>query len=235
MVSINNNVSNNGFFGNRFFRRWVPGLVNLYGLHPGIKTLTGLQKHPITIPYFGGMIGEQDQLVKIYGKTITLDVPSSPLVLYQAVNEKVNEMFTVLETKGLMTDESVFEGNTARVVLQTLVDESVKNGVEAVARKWASSNNSGSEISVIAFTENGKLWIQVLDNGDGFQDAVLEKAGKESLAGVSPNNESAFTFTVSLNDHLFKMGQLAILLNWDLVVKNRDNGGGNVSIGVPLY
>ncbi len=180
---------------------------------------------------------------KIYGQAYTMIKPLELDEYHAGALSHIEEMLDVLESRKYINsnkfiyqeyrkDENIPKRFTTKQILLELLDQTLMNSIEAVSRKWKASNYVGSSVSVIAFTEQDKLWIRIIDNGNGFPEHVLSKIGNESL---SNRDKRLLDESPTLSDHLFKTGQLAQTLGWKLIVENNKfTGGASVSIGLPL-
>lgn len=184
-------------------------------------------------PDFINMPGTQR--VQLYGKAVDIQESTNPKVLFTRANEFAKEMLTLLEDEGYLSKDVIFKGCTAKGLLALFLEDTIKNSVESVESKWRDKEYIGAQIGVVSFLENDELWIRILDNGIGFKGSVLKKAGKESLASKDKVKKGKFKFPSAMKDHLFKMGQTASLLGWQLVVENRENSpGASVSVVIPF-
>ena len=169
---------------------------------------------------------------QIYGEGIEIKLPGNAETLFIIANELAKEMLDKLEEKGYLNKDIVFQNYNTKEVLTPLLEETIKNSIEEIEKIYGRNKFIGGEIFIIAFEDKNRLLIQIEDNGNGFKEDVILNVGKESL---TKRNKNQFKFQNSLKDHLFKMGQLAAVLGWDLVVENKkDSQGAKVSLVLPL-
>ena len=182
---------------------------------------------------------------KIYGKASTMVQPIDPDIYHQITLSNIGEMLNILESQKYISDKYIYQEYrkdetvprrfTTKEILLELLDQTLMNSIEATCKRWKASDYVGSRVSVIAFTEQDKLWVRIIDNGSSFPENVLPKIGNESLSSRDTRMPDEFYFNDALKDHLFKTGQLALILDWKLVAENnRFTGGASVSIVLPL-
>ncbi len=182
---------------------------------------------------------------KIYGQAYTMLKPITSDNYHLGALSHIEEMLDILESRQYISKRYIYQEYrkgetipkrfTTKEILLELLDQTLMNSIEAMCSKWAASNYVGSQVSVIAFTEQDKLWVRIIDNGGGFPEDVLSKIGNKSLSNRDTKSLNEFYFNEALNDHLFKTGQLAQVLGWELIAENNKNtGGASVSIVLPL-
>lgn len=202
-----------------------------------------LSRKKITNLKFGGYNPNQGYYV-IFDKTYTVNQPMDPSFFHLSIQSYLEPMLDILEKRELIDNKYIYQEYrenkglarrfTTKQILLELLDQTLMNSIEATSKKWRSNNYIGSSIRIRSFREKDKLWIQIIDNGEGFPKDVLPKVGNESLSSRSTRTLNEFYFSDSLNDHLFKTGQLTSVLGWNIVAENdKYTGGGSVSIVLP--
>ncbi len=169
------------------------------------------------------------------GRNISkLAIGFPPSALYSVAYEEAKDLLEQLENAGYLDKAEVMHEATPRMILEELISETILNGVNAAAKRFEDDDSRGSQIITNIVIKKRKLWIQVLDNGNGFSEDVLAKVGKqpissrdESAIGDEENNDGEV-------DHLYKMARKLSKLGWELIVENRnDTDGASVSIVLP--
>ena len=183
---------------------------------------------------------------KIYGEAYTMIKPLELDEYHSGALSHIEEMLDVLEDQKYINsnkfiyqeygkDENIPKRFTTKEILLELLDQTLMNSIESMSKKWKASNCVGSSVSVIAFTEQDKLWVRIIDNGGGFPEDLLSKIGNESLSNRDERSSDKYHFNEALKDHLFKTGQLVQTLGWKLIAENnKHTGGASISLVLPL-
>jgi hypothetical protein len=82
-------------------------------------------------------------------------------------------------TVSVNVDPDALDGEVPRMILQPIVENAIKHGI--------AGRNGGDTVQVTAGQENGRLWMQVRDNGAGLQVRTL----KALRTGVGLSNTRA--------------------------------------------
>ena len=181
----------------------------------------------------------------IYNESYGVVQAIDPEIYHAGALAHLKEMLDILENKEYIynnyiyreyrNNEEISRNFTTKEVLLELLDQTLMNSIEAMYKKWKMSNYIGSQVSINSFTKEGNLWIQIIDNGNGFSENVLSKIGNESLSNRDKKTSNDLYFNDALSDHLFKTGQLAQILGWELIAENNKfTGGASVSLVLPL-
>jgi hexokinase len=111
-------------------------------------------------------------------------------------------------------------------ILYRFFDEALKNATVYVTDKYFDAKLVGGQIILQAVIRDGELWLEVLDNGGGFSEEALERAGKERFTTTTDSDLRGwflYIFTIEAE----KMG-------WRLIIENRkDTQGARVALVIP--
>ena len=153
----------------------------------------------------------------------SIQTSSNPYALYVAASVTASDML-----------DKVLPNSKIYDTLYNILEQNILNAVEATALKWKGNQFVGAEIRCRAFVKDEELWLQIIDNGNGFPLKNINEIGKKV---VFPNTRNIIPSRLSLDgqdNHLFNAAQTLEQLGGRLVVLNSDETkGACVSVVIP--
>ncbi len=120
--------------------------------------------------------------------------------------------------------EELLEAKVLKCMLQPVVENAIEHGLAGQEMPW--------EISIKAIRENGRLMIQVKDNGSGMDDETLIQV-RERIYHPDSISEDARYSSIGLSN-IHKRIQLLYCEKFGLAIDSRPGEGVTVTMTLPL-